>query len=60
MLMLTVTGISTKTYEEVKKEIGVGHSCMHAVPDPCVRRYSGVYDRYGRCNKYRNGRAGQH
>ena len=46
--MLTVTGISTKTYEEVKKEIGVGHSCMHTVSDPCVRRYSSVYDRYGR------------
>lgn len=58
--MLTVTGISTKTYEEVKKEPGVGDSCMYLIPDPCVRRYSGVYDRYGRHNKYRNGRAGQY
>ncbi len=58
--MPTVTGISTKTYEKVKKETDISYRCMRADIDPCVRRYDGLYDGFGRRDEYRNGRKSQH
>ena len=58
--MPTVAGISAKTYEKVKKETDISRRCMCADIDPCVRRYDGLHDGFGRRDEYRNGRKSQH